>query len=213
MNQRAIKEYNKRSRSYDSEKIAPFRKQINKLIIDNISFSKPMTVLEIACGTGIALEEVTLKNPDGLSIGLDISKNMLTIARKKKNLDTPLKLIEGSSSFLPFQNGTIDLIYCTCAFHLFPEPAKVLSEIFRVLKENGILLLEELARDKNFGIFLWDIINKILVPSHKKYYSVTELKNLIEKAEFKKIELLHLESSYFKYGKIFFAPMIYSAIK
>jgi len=213
MNHSVVKEYKKRSRSYDSEKIATFRNYINDLIMQKIDFSKTMIILEVACGTGAALRRVSKENIGGLSVGLDISKNMLKLAANKKSKNSPFLLVEGSSAELPFKDDAIDLIYCASAFHLFSHPLEALSEMLRVLKENGKLILEELARDKNLGVLLWDIVNRIFVPSHKKYYSVSELERLLSDSGFKKIDLLHLESSYFKHGKLFSAPMIFSATK
>ena len=88
------------------------RKAIALLAEDN-----PQKVLDIATGTAdLALEVARQLKPRSI-IGLDISKEMLEIGRKKiskKQLDNLIQLQQGDSENLPFEDNTFDAL--TVAF-------------------------------------------------------------------------------------------------
>ena len=88
-----------------------------------------------------------------ISISIDFAKEMVALAQKKSlNLKTNNKIfyIEADASFLPFKNSIFQ--YATIGFGIrnFYDLSKGLSEVRRVLKENGELIILEIVRhEKN----------------------------------------------------------------
>jgi ubiquinone/menaquinone biosynthesis C-methylase UbiE len=97
-------------------------------------------VLDIACGTGRFLEELTMAGHR--ATGLDASPEMLAIARR--NLDgSPLleSLQFGDAEHLPFETGSFDGITCMRLYHKVPPLARaqMLKEVRRVGRGWAIL--------------------------------------------------------------------------
>lgn len=96
-------------------------------------------VLDVACGTGIVARTVApLVGPDGTVIAVDISPDMLAVAR---SLPAPAGTIidwrEGDAASLPVPDGTIDLVLCQQGLQFFPDRATTVREMRRVLAPSG----------------------------------------------------------------------------
>ena len=107
----------------------------NKEHLTKINFlCKKGKILEIGCGSGRILSEI--KETD-LAIGLDISTNMLKIARSKNCV-----VVQANSTLLPFKNNGFDLVYSFKVLSHIPDIQKTINEIIRVVKPGGYILLE-----------------------------------------------------------------------
>lgn len=113
-----------------------------------IALAKPQPgerVLDVACGTG-ALTRVVAQSmgPNGRVVGLDLSPEMLSIARTIK-LDpasaAPIEWREGDVSAIPFENETFDIVFCNFGLMFFPDRVAALKEMSRVLRPDGRLAL------------------------------------------------------------------------
>lgn len=118
-----------------------WRKRLVKLV----KKKQPENILDIATGTGdlaIALAETGASE----IIGLDISKGMLDVGRKKiiaKNLEKTVQMVQGDGESLPFEKDHFDAITVAFGVRNFEDLDKGLKEIFRVLKPGGILAILE----------------------------------------------------------------------
>jgi ubiquinone/menaquinone biosynthesis C-methylase UbiE len=90
-------------------------------------------LLDTGCGTGFYLEKLS----ENECFGIDISQKMLNQC-KRKHLEN---VFLGDSVHLMFKNSTFDIILCVNSFQYFPEPIKSLTEMNRVLKESGEVIL------------------------------------------------------------------------
>lgn len=95
-------------------------------------FKNCKNILDIGCGDG---EFVSY---DNRIIGIDGNKKSVSLAKKKK-----LNVKYGLATSLPFKNNSFEGVHCAHVIeHLFPEDAhKMLKEISRVLKKDGILVI------------------------------------------------------------------------
>lgn len=142
------------------------------------------TVLDIACGTGEFERLLLDKNPTQRITGVDISEKMLDIAREKYRVYSNVEFHQTSANSLPFANHTFDIAVCANAFHYFEQPLVALSEIKRVLKPNGKLII--LDWNKDFLICrICDWILQIFDPAHQQCYTQEELHQLLISANFK----------------------------
>ncbi len=96
-------------------------------------------VLDIACGTGYGSEYLKLKGAREV-IGVDNSEDALLYARKHYTGDN-LMFINGDVTKLDFDNDTFDMVVSFETIEHLKSYVCFLSEIYRVLKKNGILLL------------------------------------------------------------------------
>ena len=105
---------------------------------------KGRNVLEIACGTGLISKNVA--DIAASYIATDFSENMLKTARKGY-VPENLKFEREDATFLSFDDDTFDVVIIANALHIIPQPEKVLAEIDRVLKPDGILIAPNFIHD------------------------------------------------------------------
>ncbi|MED4476475.1 demethylmenaquinone methyltransferase, partial [Oceanobacillus caeni] len=145
-------------KNYDSmNSIISFQrhKAWRKDVMKRMKVKNKSSALDVCCGTGdwsISLAKAVGKN--GSVVGLDFSKNMLSIAEKKKeekNLKH-LKLIHGNAMELPFEDNSFD--YVTIGFGLrnVPDYMTVLKEMYRVVKPGGKVVCLETSQPTTIGI-------------------------------------------------------------
>jgi ubiquinone/menaquinone biosynthesis C-methylase UbiE len=97
--------------------------------------------LEVAIGTGLNLPfypgEVQLA-------GIDFSPAMLGIARRRaEQLGRAVDLREADSLVLPFPDACFDSVVCTFSLCAIPDDRRAVSEMIRVLRPGGLLLLAD----------------------------------------------------------------------
>lgn len=98
-------------------------------------------VLDVACGTGIVARTVApLVGSEGKVIALDISPDMLAVARKHAAPSgAVIEWREGDALALP--DGPFDLVLCQQGLQFFPDPAAAVTEMRRVLDHEGRVVL------------------------------------------------------------------------
>ncbi len=113
-----------------------------------------LIVLDIATGTAdMALTAV--KNHETRKItGLDVSAEMLRFGQVKideKGLTDRINLVKGESESLPFEDDSFDAAMVAFGVRNFEDLEQGLSEILRVLKPEGKLLVLEFTKPRIFG--------------------------------------------------------------
>lgn len=96
--------------------------------------SQAHSILEIGCGEGSKLAQITLKNCNGF--GVDISERAIEIARKKY---PRLNFVVGDVTKLPLGEDLFDLTYSAFVLEHLENPVKAISEQVRVTKKAGKL--------------------------------------------------------------------------
>ncbi|GAA4314902.1 bifunctional demethylmenaquinone methyltransferase/2-methoxy-6-polyprenyl-1,4-benzoquinol methylase UbiE [Nibribacter koreensis] len=114
--------------------------------------AQPKTILDIATGTGdFALEAVRLK-PQQIT-GIDISEGMLAVGREKiqkRGLSHLIQLHVGDSENIQFPDNHFDAITVAFGVRNFENLEKGLSEMYRVLKPGGTVVILEFSKPQSF---------------------------------------------------------------
>lgn len=93
-------------------------------------------VLEIGCGIGTDGAEFARAGAD--YSGLDLSEASLAIARERLLLaQLRVSLVAANGELLPFPANRFDHVYSFGVIHHSPDPARVVAELFRVLRPGG----------------------------------------------------------------------------
>ncbi len=112
----------------------------------------PKQVLDVATGTGDFAIEILSLNPDKVT-GVDISEGMLGVGKekvKKRNLTDKIELLYGDSENLPFKDETFDAVTVAFGVRNFENLEKGLSDIYRVLRPGGKLVVLEFSQPTIF---------------------------------------------------------------
>ena len=123
-----------------------------KKAIKQLATLKPKLILDIATGTGDFAIEALALNPDKI-IGVDISKGMLEVGKqkmKKKKLDHKIELQLGDSEGLLFPDNNFDAVIVSFGVRNFENLEKGLTDMHRVLKPGGKMVILEFSKPKVF---------------------------------------------------------------
>lgn len=134
-------------------------------------------ILDVACGTGILEELLIQRWPDLKIAAVDVSEKMLARAHHRLK-PYPIVLKQGSVSRLPFGENQFDMVVCANAFHYFNHAGRAISEMKRVLKKGGHLIILDWCRDY-LACRICDIFLKFFDPAYRQCYSLRELENLL----------------------------------
>lgn len=107
-------------------------------------------VLDIACGPAHLLIALSKLAPKLKLHGLDVSPNMLKIAKgnlERKGLNNEIELHLGSACDLPFESNTFDLVINTNTLHGIEKPKKFFEEFVRVMNPGGAGFIYAYRRD------------------------------------------------------------------
>jgi demethylmenaquinone methyltransferase/2-methoxy-6-polyprenyl-1,4-benzoquinol methylase len=143
-------------------------------VVNLIKDENPENILDIATGTGDLAINLTKTRAKKI-IGLDISEGMLNVGRKKikeRKLNNLVEMIIGDSENLPFENDSFDAVSVAFGVRNFETLEKGLSEIYRVLKVNGVFVVLETSIPQNpffkQGYFIY---TKFFLPLIGKLFS------------------------------------------
>jgi len=101
-------------------------------------------ILEIGFGPGTAIEMIAKRATNGFVAGVDHSNVMVRQAaeRNRRSIETGcVELRQGTVSSLPYEDDRFTKVCAVNSFHIWPDQELALREIWRVLKEGGLLVL------------------------------------------------------------------------
>lgn len=129
-------------------------KSWRKKAVRRICATKPLHVLDIACGTGdFAIELAQSQVPK--VTGIDISEGMLEVGRQKvQALGLDIELKVDDSEHLSFPSDMFDAVSVAFGVRNFEHLQQGLNEMYRVLKSDGMLCIVELSMPQN-PVLLW----------------------------------------------------------
>jgi demethylmenaquinone methyltransferase/2-methoxy-6-polyprenyl-1,4-benzoquinol methylase len=148
-----------------------------KKAVNMLKEIKPERILDLASGTGdFAIESLRL-NPKEI-IGMDISEGMLEVGRekmKKNGFDNVISMRLGDSEALPFEDNYFDALTVGFGVRNYENLEKGLSEMLRVVRPGGKLIILEFSKPKKFPVKQYYAFHsKYIIPFFGKRISKDE---------------------------------------
>ena len=164
----------------------------------------PTRVLEVACGTGISTRHLAAALPPGSQIiATDLNQAMLDHAGKVNGNLPGVTYAQADALDLPFGDADFDAVVCQFGIMFFPDKAKGMAEMARVLRPGGMLALnvwDSFAENPSVaivagvikGFFDTDPPRFLEVPF--SLHDVAEGRKLFHDAGFAEVEATHVSA-------------------
>jgi len=110
-------------------------------------------VLELGCGTGYFTESI-VKNSKHV-FATDLSEELLENAKKRLSSIKNITLQKENCYSISFESEKFDTVFMANVIHVIENPQKVLQESYRILKDNGLIVITSFT---NHGMKLLEII-------------------------------------------------------
>lgn len=139
-------------------------------------------ILDLATGTG--RQAFAFANRGSFVVGVDLSKDMIAVAQKKKNKYQNLLFERADATNLPFKNRSFDISCISFGMHdMIPTiRERAMRELTRVTKENGTIIVVDYASPpRNILVRLFSNVFKFFEPYYSEFLHY-DLEDLITKS-------------------------------
>lgn len=140
----------------------------------NINKDKKVKILDLGCGPGELINELTDKFNNVEITGIDFSEKMLEVSIKRNPSAKHIKLDAAELNKL---SGKCDIIICTHSLPYYKEPNKVFKELYNLLNEEGKILVGFASGDSIYDKFILSFVK--LTTGKANYPSDNEFRQLI----------------------------------
>jgi SAM-dependent methyltransferase len=164
----------------------PFERE-SALILAAMQLDATRDVLDVACGSGIYTRPLARALPDGRVVGLDLSRPMLRHALRRARAERlpNVSFVRGDALRLPFADARFDAVNCCGALHLFPDAARALSAVYRVLRPGGRFTVAAVRRNEGLLAPLAGVLARLGVES----FTPPALETLLGSAGFESVRV------------------------
>lgn len=163
------------------------RREMIHYFIGRYKKEKKLAILDMGCGTGALLGELTRY---GEVSGMDFSEKAVNFARERGMRD----VILGRAESLPFESDKFDVVLALDVLEHVEQDGRAIQELYRVLKPGGIAIIFVPA-----FMFLWGVTDE--VSQHFRRYTKPELVGKVSAAGFDTLRV-----TYFNF---FLLPLVF----
>ncbi len=121
--------------------------------------------VELGAGTGLNFAHYP---PSGSGVTVEISQEMLEIARSKSGTSD---VVRADAQILPFSGDSFDAAIATLVFCSIADPPKAFSELRRVVKNRGRIILLEHVRPPGITGYFFDALSFLTVAVFEDHFN------------------------------------------
>lgn len=167
---------------YIAEKMVRQHQSETRWTIELLKHSPDAKVLELGCGSGFACKLLLNQSKFTEYVGIDISPTSIltaTLRNKKAIQRGVVQFIQCNVKELPFDDECFNEVFSIQSIYFWDNIPKVISEIHRVLKKGGHLVVTlSNGKDGEGWETVEDLLDKQVLPSMKQY-GFSEIQKLI----------------------------------
>ncbi|HXM34423.1 MAG TPA: class I SAM-dependent methyltransferase [Pyrinomonadaceae bacterium] len=177
-------EFNEWAKAGRGESMERGHRPVGEQAIEKMSVTDEARVLDVGCGSGWASRLLAGKAKHGRVVGIDISDEMIRLARETANDFSNLSFQVASAEQLPFESGEFTDAFSMESLYYYADMSRALAEIRRVLAPGGLFVNVVDLYQENKPSHQW--IEKLQVPVH--LLSIAEYHSLFEQTGFVEVQ-------------------------
>jgi arsenite methyltransferase len=187
--ERLQQEFNRWAAQGEGPKMQNHHLDITEKTIRLMNLRPGERVLDLGCGSGWAtrlLARIVSDGPEGFGqvVGVDVSDEMIRLARAESKDFENVMYVWGSATQIPWEENYFDKMLSVESFYYYPDQDRALAELFRVMAPKGrLFILINLYRDNPYSL-QW--VDKLKVPVHVR--SAAEYVELLKMHLFENVE-------------------------
>lgn len=187
------REYARMARGYESR----WKRYVEASVRETmrrLPLAPDLRVLDVGCGTGALLAAIRLTEPETRLTGVDLSDEMLELARRR--LGPKVDLRRSLAEELPFDDGGFDIVVSSSVLHFVRDPAAAIAHMRRVLAPEGSLVITDWCADY-WTCRILDRVLRLSSGGHFRTYRTDELRALLGAAGFTNVHVEHYRIDWF----------------
>jgi len=182
-------EFNRWAAAGEGEKMQRHHLNITEKTLRLMNLRPGERVLDLGCGSGWATRLVARlvgEGPEGFGqvVGIDVSDEMMRLAREASKEFENILYVQGSAEKIPWEENFFDKVLSVESFYYYADQDRALMELFRVMAPRGrLFILINLYKDNPYSL-QW--VDKLKVPVQVR--SAAEYVELLKKHAFENVE-------------------------
>ena len=184
MNEQLRVEFNEWARAGKGDSMERGHRPVGEQAIARMDVPPEAIILDVGCGSGWAARLLAAQAGKGHVIGIDVSDEMVSVAREQSAAFTNTEFQIASAENLPFPDNDFTHAFSMESLYYYADIAKALSEIARVLKPGGLFVTVVDLYEENAPTHQW--IETLKVPV--QLLSIPSYRSLLSQAGFTNID-------------------------
>ena len=190
------KHFNKQAAIYDQTWDGKYCRQMYDSVLAKIRQFPFISLLDVGCGSGTMLAMLKKEYPASEAFGIDLSDQM--IVQAKMHLDPDIQIQTGDVESMPWPDNKFDLLVCNASFHHYPNSIKSLTEMNRVLKSGGRLVIADPWWPGKIRLAInYYLKSPLNLSGDVRIYSQQEIEKLLAATGFHSIDWELIDSTYY----------------
>jgi ubiquinone/menaquinone biosynthesis C-methylase UbiE len=180
MTEQLRQEFNEWARAGRGESMERGHRPVGEQAIARLNLSPDARVLDVGCGSGWATRLMATQALQGRVVGIDVSDEMIRIARESSKEYSNIDFEIGSADTLPFADNDFTHAFSLESLYYYTDILTALKEINRVLQPGGVFVTVLDLYQENVSSHQW--IEQLKVPV--QLLSIPEYRELFTAAGF-----------------------------
>ncbi|MBC7925374.1 MAG: class I SAM-dependent methyltransferase [Bryobacteraceae bacterium] len=178
-----------------------FHSKAHQAAIEMSGISSGMRVLEVATGSGEMFRRLVHANPDGVTVGLDLSPKMAARTNRQTRHEAPgVNASCGAvdARHMPFPDGSFDAVMCCYLLELLSgdDIVVTLQEVWRVLRPRGTFTLVLIGQNTEFFNRMYRLGGAV-APAFWGRQVEKRIPDLIESLDFRILDQKHVRQGFY----------------
>jgi ubiquinone/menaquinone biosynthesis C-methylase UbiE len=148
-------------------------------------------VLEVGSGRGGGAKHIASSFRPASYTGMDLAENAVKLANKIHSVSN-LKFIQGNAENIPLADNSVDVVFNVESCHAYGSVEKFLSEVKRILKPGGFLLLVDFRYTPQMAQFQMQLNNSGLKKIEEEDITANVVQAIEAEDKVKKDRIRHL---------------------